>query len=213
MATHLDDEEQFERLKAWWKDNWIALVGGLVIGFGGIGGWEAYQQWRDGKAEAASQMYEDLRRSLELGKTGEASNVGEALMAGHAGSPYAAAGALLLAQRAVQDDRLDEAAQRLQWAADNAKDAPMAGIARLRYARVLLARGEHDAALKALDGVAEAYAGMREELRGDILLAKGDSAAARTAFEKALGLTDPSAANRIPLRQKYEDLAVAGSAS
>ena len=207
MATHLDDEEDLEKLKTWWRENWLALVGGLVIGFGGIGGWEGYKRWSQAKAEAASQMYEDMRQALAADRPDDAVTVVDALVAEHAASPYAAAASLLLAQRAVEEDRLDDARKRLQWVAENAADDPMADVARLRYARVLLASGEHDAALAALDPVADAYAGLREELRGDVQLARGDAEAARQSYERALSLTDTVAANRNLLRLKFEDLA------
>ncbi|WP_420465193.1 YfgM family protein [Panacagrimonas sp.] len=213
MATHIDDEEDLEKLKTWWKENWIALVGGLAIGFGGIGGWEGYKRWRDAKAEDASQMYEDMRKSVDADRLDDAAEVADALAAKHASSPYAAAAALVLAQRAVRDDRLDQAAERLAWVAEHSGDEPLAGIARLRHARVLLASGKHDAALQVLDAVGDVYAGLREELRGDIHLARGDAASARSAYEKALAATDPSGAGRSLLQQKFENLTVASSAS
>ncbi len=212
MATHLDEEEDLEKLKTWWRENWLALVGGLVIGFGGIGGWEAYKRWSQAKAETASQMYEDMRRALAADRQDDAVAVVDALVAEHAGSPYAAAASLLLAQHAVEEDRLDAARARLKWVAENAADEPMADLARLRYARVLLASGEHEAALAALDPVDDAYGGLREELRGDVQLARGDTEAARKSYEKALSLTDSATANRNLLRLKFEDLAT-GSAS
>ena len=36
MANHHDDEQELENLKRWFKENWIALAAGLVIGFGAI---------------------------------------------------------------------------------------------------------------------------------------------------------------------------------
>ena len=29
MATHYDDEAQVDAIKSWWKENWLALAGGL----------------------------------------------------------------------------------------------------------------------------------------------------------------------------------------
>ena len=48
---------------------------------------------------------------------------------------------------------------------------------------------------------------VREELRGDVQLARGDAEAARQSYERALSLTDTVAANRNLLRLKFEDLA------
>ena len=209
MATHLDDEDDLERLKTWWKDNWIALVGGLVIGFGGIGGWEGYKRWRDGRAETASQMYEEMRRGLAEGKTEEAGVIADRLASEFASTPYAASAALSLAQTQAQAAQWGEAASRLRWVVDHADDQGMVQLARLRLARALFGQAKHDDALSALVGDAGEFASLVEELRGDIQLAKGDKAAARSAYEKALAAAEASAGNRPLLQQKLDDLAVA----
>ncbi|MGQ0529142.1 MAG: YfgM family protein [Panacagrimonas sp.] len=210
MATHLDDEDDLEKLKTWWKDNWIALVGGLVIGFGGIGGWEGYKRWRDGRAETASQMYEELRRGLADNKTDDARVIADRLAAEFASTPYAASAALSLAQTQAQAAQWDEAVTRLRWVVDHADDAGMVQLARLRLARALLGQAKHDEALTALSsGDAGDFASLVEELRGDIQLAKGDKAAARSAYEKALAAAEASAGNRPLLQRKLDDLAVA----
>ena len=209
MATHLDDEDDLERLKTWWKDNWIALVGGLVIGFGGIGGWEAYKRWNNGRAETASQMYEEMRRGLAAGKTDEARVIADRLTSEFASTPYAASAALSVAQTQAQAAQWDEAVTRLRWVVDHADDVGMVQLARLRLARALLGQAKHDEALSALNGDAGDFASLVEELRGDIQLAKGDKLAARSAYEKALAAAEASAGNRPLLQQKLDDLAVA----
>ncbi|MGQ0699451.1 MAG: YfgM family protein [Panacagrimonas sp.] len=206
MATHIDDEEELEKLKTWWKENWIALVGGLAIGFGAIGGWEFYKNWRDGRAEMASQMYEDMKKALTDSRAEDATKIADTLAKDHKGSPYAASAALQLAQKAVEQDKLDEAATRLAWVVENSADEALVGVAKLRRARVLLAQGKHDEALKLLDDSGAAYESLREELRGDIQSAKGDAAAARASYEKALAATTEDAANRDLLQQKMDDL-------
>ena len=41
MAEHLTDEQQFESLKQWWKENGMQLVLLVVLA---VGGWYAWQQ-------------------------------------------------------------------------------------------------------------------------------------------------------------------------
>lgn len=209
MATHLDDEEDLEKLKTWWRENWVALVGGLVIGFGAIGGWEGYKSWRDGRAETASQMYEELKKNLEASKTEDANQIVARLKTDFASTPYAAAAALTAAQTEVQAGQLDAAAANLGWVVTNAKDEGLVQVARLRHARVLFAQDKPDEALKALSGDAGSFASLYEELRGDIQLAKGDAGAARSSYEKALAAATDGAANKTLLQQKLDDLAVA----
>lgn len=212
MATHLDDEEDLERLKTWWRENWIALVGGLVIGFGAIGGWEGYKSWKQGRAESASQLYEELRKDLAERKTDEARKLVDTLVADYAGTPYAAVASLALAQNAVEQQQFAEAQTRLRWVVDHADDAAVVQLARLRLARALYAEAKHDEALNALQGEAGPFAALYEELRGDVQLAKGDRAAARSAYERALAASEADAGTRPLLEQKRDDLA-GGTAS
>ena len=207
MATHLDDEEDLEKLKTWWRENWVSLVGGLVIGFGAIGGWEGYKHWRDGRAETASQMYEELKQNVENGKTAEADPILERLKSDFSGTPYAAAAALVAAQVAVEDASYEVAAANLAWVVENSSDEGLVQVARLRHARVLLAQDKPDEALRALEQKdAGSFTSLSEELRGDIQLAKGDRKAARSAYEKALAAAETGATNKTLLQQKLDDL-------
>ena len=211
MATHLDDEDDLERLKTWWKENWVALVGGLVIGFGAIGGWEAYKHWRDSRAETASQMYEEMKKDLEAAKAEDAAKIAQSLKSDFAGTPYASAAALAAAQAAVKDAKYDDAVAELGWVIENSGDDGLVQLAKLRKSRVLFAQEKHDEALSTLGGEPGSFASLYEELRGDIQLAKGDRTAARAAYEKALADADTGATNKTLLQQKLDDLAVAAS--
>lgn len=207
MSTHYDDEAQVENLKQWWKENWKALALGLGVGLGAVFGFEQWQHFRVTKAERASQVYEDLKKSLAAGKADEAKAIAGRLRQEHAKTPYAADAALLLAAKAVENNQLDEALQQLQWARENSRDPGIQHVARLREARVLWAQNKPDEALKRLDGEAGDYAALYDELRGDIQLSKGERAAARQAYEKALGASSENAQMRELLQRKLDDLA------
>lgn len=209
MATHIDDEEQLENLKQWWRENRVALIVGLGLGFGAIGGWEGWQRWNTHRAMTASQMYEDMKKALAAGETVEAQKMADRLVGEYAGTPYAAAASLRLAHAAVEGKQLDEAAQRLAWVVEHSDDEAMAQLARLRQASVLRASGKSDEALALLKGEAGPYSGLYLELRGDILLAKNDREGARAAYTEALAATGAASANRDLLQNKLADLAVA----
>ncbi|MGQ0620800.1 MAG: YfgM family protein [Panacagrimonas sp.] len=209
MADHIDEEEQLENLKRWWKENWLALATGLGIGVGAIGGWEAYRRWHDGRAETASQMYEEMKKALAESRTDEAGRIVDRLTSEFAGTPYAATASLRSAQAAVEKGDLDAASASLSWVIEHADDDAMTQLARLRKARVLFAQARHDEALATLSGDADSFLGLYEELRGDILLAKGDRPAARSAYDRALKAIDETATHRNLLEQKLDDLAVA----
>ncbi len=206
MATHYDDEAEFENLKTWWKENWKSLAAGLIIGLGGIGGYEGYRRYNLAQAEQASQVYEDLKVAITNKKSDEAVTIADSLVKNYAKTPYATGAALRLAQLAVEQGKLDDAATRLQWVAGNSKDDGLRDLAKLRLARVLWQQKKPDDALKQLDGQGGVYAALASELRGDIKLAQGDRAAARAAYEQAVkaSAADADTGN---LQRKLDELA------
>lgn len=207
MATHYDDEAQAEQLKTWWKENWKALAAGLVIGLGAIFGWEGWQNHQQQRAADASQMYEDLKQALSGGKSDAAKTLADKLVADYAGTPYAAGAQLRMAAEAVRTETLDDAAARLLWVREHAKDEGLRQVAQLRAARVQWQQGKLDEALKTLDGESGAFAPLFDELRGDIKLAQGDRGAARGAYEKAYAATPEDQPSRQLLQRKLDDLA------
>lgn len=209
MSTHYDDEAQVEELRRWWKENWKPLAAGLVLGLGVIFGWEAWTNHRDGHRADGAQAFEELAKAIAANKADDAAKLGDRLQNEFSDTPYAAAGALRLAQAAVETNKLDEARARLEWAAQHGEDPALKPLTELRLARVLAAQGKPEDALKHLAGDAGAYAGLYAELRGDLKLAAGDRAAALAEYKTALEKLDAEQAlsARDGLQQKIDDLA------
>lgn len=206
--SHYEDEDQAEKLKAWWKDNWKALVAGLVLGLGGILGWEQYKSHKQQHAAQGSQLFEDFKVALAADKADEVKTMSDKLKGSFADTPYAAHAMLKLAQVAVEKDKPADALPALAWVAENSHDKALKPLAQLRSARVLVQQGKFDDALAKLGSdVASSYPVLVEEVRGDIQLAKGDRKAARAAYEKALAATEEAAAAREGLQRKIDDLA------
>lgn len=203
--SHYEDEAQVEQLRRWWRENWMALAGGLVLGLAGIFGWEAWQKARTSKAETASQVYEDLKR-MSGERQDRADELWQKLSGEHAGTPYAAQGALLLASQAAARQDWDGARAKLDWVTKNSDDAGLKKVARLRQARVLWQQQKLDEALALLEiQDDDPFAALYQELRGDIQFAKGDKDSARAAYEKAMQL-GPAASARESLQRKLDDL-------
>jgi predicted negative regulator of RcsB-dependent stress response len=98
---------------------------------------------------------------------------------------------------------LEESLTKLQ-------DDDLKRLARLRLARVLLASGDNEAALRQLDGVSAdslgKFQGVYQELKGDVLAATGRIEEARAAYEKAQSFGEASPL----LKLKMNDLPVKG---
>jgi predicted negative regulator of RcsB-dependent stress response len=115
-----------------------------------------------------------------------------------------------LAHDAAAAGEYDKAARLLGTAAD-AADGELRDVARVRLARVELELNQPDAALATLAKVSGAgFRGEVAELKGDVLLSKGDKsgalAAYRAAAETEKGQRDPL------LEMKIADLALPDAA-
>ena len=232
MTTHYDEEAQVQQLRQWLRENWFPLASGLALGLAAIFGWQGWGAHQDARAAEASHLFDDLGKAGDANKYDDAKAMADRLVKEFSDTPYAAAGALKLAQLAVQDNKPDEAAARLQWVVDferhpgllarlgaqlrlrhGAYDVALLPLARLRLAQVLWLQDKADEALKQLDGDAGAYASDFAELRGDIKLGQGDRTAARADYEQALqglGAADTTG-RQTGLQRKLDDLADAAT--
>ena len=101
---------------------------------------------------------------------------------------------------------------------DSTRDPDLALVARLRLARVQLAKGSHDEALATLAAVENpAVAARVAELRGDVLMARGQSADALVAYRQAQsaaeeGKTADSMVDQELLRLKIDELSATTAA-
>jgi predicted negative regulator of RcsB-dependent stress response len=183
----LTDNEQEERLRRWWSENWLWIVGGIALGLALLWGWQYWQRSKVDAAQREEAAYAAVVDSLGKNQFDQAALQAKALREDRATSPYADLADLALARAAVESRKYDDAAQRLKSVADGSKDPGLRTAARTRLARVLIEQGKFDESLALLD-VASAgeYAALYHDIRGDAFAGKGDPAAALREYEAAL---------------------------
>ncbi len=188
---YLSDREQEEALRAWWRDNWRWIFGGIALGVALLVGYFQWQDYRERTAQAASAEYAKVLSATEQNNVEEAQAALAALAKDHDSSPYAQQGRLLVAKLHVDAGKYDEAAALLREVSDKSEDEEMAAIAKLRLARLMIQQGKHDDAIALLDVEKLGALGpAAREIRGDANLAKGDQAAARAEYAAALAADD-----------------------
>ncbi len=206
MDTRFETEEQqVEALKRWWSENGRAVLWGLVVGMSILVGSRFWYQHVRQQAVAASQEYEQLRRELSSERFDAVRQRAGYLREHFAETPYAVMAAMIQARLAVDEGALDEAGGHLRWVLEQEPIPEYRDMARFRLARVLFAQGRSDAALERLSGEWPTLQALVEELRGDILVSKGEPEAARSAYTRALAAL-PDEAPRDVLRMKLSDL-------
>lgn len=220
MADHLTEEEQIETIKRWWQENGRGIVTGVVLALAGYFGFQWWQGAEREKAEASSDLYQGFIEAVSANEgqpdnkqLTTAKSLAQQLKEEFSGRIYASQAALRLAALAASDNDLEAAASELRWVRDNTSEESLKLLATRRLASVLAARGQPDEALKLLEGnVPAAFAALFAETRGDILLKKGDEAAAHEAYQQALAqLPAEQAGGAQLLRLKAESVAPAAT--
>jgi len=206
VDDYLSDKEQVERLRAWWRENGWFLIGGVAIGLLAIYGYRQYFAYQDAQGESAGALYASVQQAIEGDDAAAAETLFGQLKADFPGNVYTHQAAMLMASSEVVTAP-DQAAANLRSAMEQSDDPELAMIARLRLARLLAYREQYDEALKLLDvESAGQFAGRISEIQGDIHAARGDTAAARTAYLAAMVASGAELLDRSFLQMKLEDL-------
>jgi len=201
------EQEQWERVKRWLRENGLWLLAGVLIGVLGLAGWRWWEQRIEQQALEASSKYSQVLDAFGRSDRTRAFTLIDELRKDHASSPYADQAGLLAARSLVETNELQKAAERLTGVMNSSRDDELKLVARLRLARVQLAQGNPDMAIGTLDGVpAGAFAARFDDVRGDALYAKGDKPGALRVWRKAASTDTEGAVDRNSLELKIADL-------
>jgi predicted negative regulator of RcsB-dependent stress response len=203
----LEEQEQLDDLKAWWAQYGkyvsaaITTVAVIVIG---VQGWRWYQSSQSEKASVLYQAVSTAARANDLAKAKEPA---AQLVSQFGGTAYAPRGALLYAKLLYDAGDKAAAKTQLQWVIDHASEEELKAVARFRLAQALLDEKAYDEALRTLDAKTnDAFAAVYADLRGDILVAAGKNADARTAYQNAFSKLDAKSSYRQFVQAKLDSL-------
>lgn len=192
MAVYdLEEQEKLDDLKAWWN-RWGNLVAGVAIAVAlGIFAVQAWRWWQGRQADEASVLYAAVSAAAKASDVPKAKEAVAQLEEKFGGTGYAPRGALLVAKLLFDSGDAAGAAAQLNYVIDRSAEDELKQIARVRLASLQFDQKQYDDALRTLDAKHdEAFAGVYEDLRGDILAAAGRTSEARTAYQTALTKLD-----------------------
>ena len=195
MAYDLEEQEQIEALKGWWKQNGklvIVAVLAACVAFAAVTGWRWHKE-RQG--DEAAQLYGELERAMQASDAKKVAETSARIMDQYSGTAYGAMAALVAAKSSFDAGDLKTAGARLAWAVDHARDEETRAAARLRLAGVRLDE-KHP----------ESFDGLYADLRGDVLVAQGKLAEARAAYKLALDKLAPEATYRLIVQVKLDGI-------
>ncbi|MGI9332881.1 MAG: YfgM family protein [Gammaproteobacteria bacterium] len=201
------EEEQLAEIKRWWTENGKTVITGLVIGLGGVLGYNSWQAHQRGQAEQASALYEEVVDTVSRDEHEQVLRQVDTLINDFSGTGYAKLGALIGARSAYASGNAARAVQLLEWTIDQADAPALKDLARLRLARLHVDAGSYDQARASIDAITgTGFKSFVDEAKGDIADAEGDSDAAGKAYELALADESIPAASRNRVQMKLDAL-------
>lgn len=206
MAYDLEEQEQIDEFKAWWKrygQMASTLVIAALVAYAAFHGWKYYQNKQS--VEASTQYQELLVTDEKDLKAVKAKSA--ALMDNFSGTPYAGRAALFAAKVNYQANDAKSAKSQLEWVIKNAKETSVSALASLQLANILAEEKDNEAALKLLNAPHDAgFDGLFADLKGDVLVSLGKSSEAKLAYQEALAKLNPQGKYRIYTQHKLEAL-------
>jgi len=204
VEVYTTENEQVDAVRHFFAENGKALAIGIVLGIAALSGWRYWQSHENTALTEASASFQQASAALVDNKADSVANL-EKFAQSNTNS-YGVFAALQLAEHFAQAKDFANAEKQLTLASQHAKDDNLLSMVNYRLARVQLQENKLDDALKTLDNVkGDGWMAMQQEVRGDVLLAKGDTKGARDAYSKGLD-SKPSQTLLTMLRMKLNNL-------
>ncbi len=187
MAYDLEEQEQIENLKAFWKRWGNLLMTALTVVLLAVAGWRGWGWYQAQQSAEAAQAYDALRAAVAVKDVAKVRESAGTIFDRYGSTAYAQMAALLAARAYADGGDAKAARIPLQWAIDHARDEEYRHVARVRLAGLMLDDKAYDQALSLLSVQApERYQGLYADRRGDVLVAQDKKPEARQAYKQAL---------------------------
>ena len=185
MAYSIEEEQEINQLKDWWKENGKTIIVAFILGVGGMFGWRYWQAHQAEQIAQASAQYDALIYSAQQDEQAKKANI-EQFVQANSKTTYAVFALLDEAKKATEKQDFAAAEVNLNQALTQSQDEVLTSIVALRLSAVQFQLGQLDNALTTLNQVkGESFNARKAILTGDIQVAKGDKVAAKTSFEQA----------------------------
>ena len=185
MAYSIEEEQEINQLKDWWKENGKTIIVAFILGVGGMFGWRYWQAHQAEQIAQASAQYDALIYSAQQDKQAKKANI-EQFVQANSKTAYAVFALLDEAKKATEKQDFVAAEVNLNQALTQSQDEVLTSIVALRLSSVQFQLGQLDNALTTLNQVkGESFNARKAILTGDIQVAKGDKVSAKNSFEQA----------------------------
>ena len=98
MALDLEEQEQVEELKAWWKQHGGMITAVVVAAAVGFIGWQGWRWYQTNQAAHASGLYETVTKAVQANDAKALRDAAGTLVESYPRTLYASMGALVAAR-------------------------------------------------------------------------------------------------------------------
>lgn len=207
----LQEQEQLDALKTWWKDNRRWLIAALAIALVAYGALTYWKYYQGKQAAEASTLYAEVLKQVASNDPKRINDSVAALVEKYSNTAYAPRAQLLAVQANMQTKDLARAKTQLEWVIAHASESGLQDTARLKLSSILLDEKNYTEAMKLLNAThPDAFTGLYSDLKGDVLAAQGKTEEARAAYKLAFEKMDSKSAYRNLIQLKLDGLGMDG---
>lgn len=208
MAAHLEEQQELDNFKYFWKSigRWIFAL--LIVAALGYLGYTIYQGQKASKDQEAAAVLAQMVEKAQQKTDQKAINADLAeLQKNYPDSISTAQATLMVAATEFDTGRYDVAEGHLNWVLKNQNAPLVQALAAQRLGVVLLQQKKYDAAINALNTQVEAdFEPLMLETKGDVYVAQNKTKEAVQSYEAALSKMPQTAVGRELLQMKIDSL-------
>ena len=206
MAAHLEEQQELDDFKYFWK-NWGRWLFALLIA--AALGYLGYIIYKDHKISQNREAAEVLAQMVDKAQSKADSKQINAdllkLQQDYPDTVPAAQATMMVAATEFDAGRYDTAAGHLNWVLSNQKAPLIQALTAQRLAVVLLQQKKYDAAIAALNTKVEAdFEPLLLEAKGDVYAAQNKTKEATQSYQQALEKLPKDAIERELLQMKLD---------
>ena len=206
MAAHLEEQQELDNFKYFWKSTGRWLFALLIAAALGYLGYTMYKSHKVSQSQEAAEVLAKIVDKMQAKASQAEVNAELANLQQNYSDSIAAAQATLMAAATEYDARrYDVAEGHLNWVLQNQKAPLVQALAAQRLGIVLLQQKKYDAAIAALSTKVEAdFEPLLLEAKGDVYAAQNKTKEATQSYQQALEKLPKDAIERELLQMKLD---------
>ena len=206
MAAHLEEQQELDNFKYFWKSTGRWLFALLIAAALGYLGYTMYKSHKTSQSQEAAEVLAKIVDKMQAKASQAEVNTDLTNLQQNYPDSIAAAQATLMAAATEYDARrYDVAEGHLNWVLKNQKAPLVQALAAQRLGIVLLQQKKYDAAIAALNTKVEAdFEPLLLEAKGDVYAAQNKTKEAAQSYQQALEKLPKDAIERELLQMKLD---------